>query len=233
MATIAEVQLSAEETLLGTTFERVPDLECEMEQVIAADDFGLWMRADETGRSTLEAALAADPTVEAYERVTTESTRWLYTIECTDAVAELFFLVVEGGGTILTASGSNGRWTLRLRFPDRESIGQVHERLIERGLSVNLVRIYDLSNKRTSELDLTDEQYETLVAAINRGYFDIPRKISMEELADELGISHQATSERLRRAYRTLVTAELGPETDFDFDSDSESDSQTGALEGD
>ncbi len=33
----------------------------------------------------------------------------------------------------------------------------------------------------------------------------------MEELAAELGISHQALSERFRRAYETLVDEELQP----------------------
>ena len=48
-----------------------------------------------------------------------------------------------------------------------------------------------------------------LVAAFEAGYYNIPRDVTLEELADELGISHQALSERFRRAYEGLITAEL------------------------
>jgi predicted DNA binding protein len=41
--------------------------------------------------------------------------------------------------------------------------------------------------------------------AVRRGYYDIPRRTSMGELAAELGISDQAVSERLRRAIVALV----------------------------
>lgn len=37
------------------------------------------------------------------------------------------------------------------------------------------------------------------------GYYDIPRGCTTKELADELGISDQAVTERLRRAIGSLV----------------------------
>ncbi|MFB9808291.1 helix-turn-helix domain-containing protein [Haladaptatus pallidirubidus] len=47
------------------------------------------------------------------------------------------------------------------------------------------------------------------MAALESGYYDIPRGISGEELSDDLGISHQALSERLRRAYKNLISNAL------------------------
>ncbi|MFC4988113.1 helix-turn-helix domain-containing protein [Saliphagus infecundisoli] len=58
---------------------------------------------------------------------------------------------------------------------------------------------------RQGQFDLTTGQEEALTMALARGYCDIPRTVDMEELADELGVSHQALSERLRRAHGTLV----------------------------
>lgn len=54
---------------------------------------------------------------------------------------------------------------------------------------------------------LSDKQMETLQTALECGYFEVPRGITLKELAKELGCSHQATSERLRRANNRIVTA--------------------------
>ena len=50
----------------------------------------------------------------------------------------------------------------------------------------------------------------------------------MQELASELDISHQALSERLRRAYGTLVTEELDVQTDGAVD-DADADVASGS----
>jgi len=72
-----------------------------------------------------------------------------------------------------------------------------------------VIRLYDTNGETGSQSGLTQNQYETLVAAINHGYFEIPRDVSMQELSEQLDVSHQALSERLRRAYRSLVASEL------------------------
>jgi hypothetical protein len=52
---------------------------------------------------------------------------------------------------------------------------------------------------------LTDRQREALRIAYERGYFDIPRRASLEDVAAELDISASAASERLRRAQTQLI----------------------------
>lgn len=52
---------------------------------------------------------------------------------------------------------------------------------------------------------LSDRQREALRTAYERGYFEIPRKTSLEALATELGISASSVSERLRRAQTQLI----------------------------
>jgi DNA-binding CsgD family transcriptional regulator len=52
---------------------------------------------------------------------------------------------------------------------------------------------------------LTDRQYEALRTAYQLGYFDIPRRASLEDIAAELGISSSSVSERLRRAQTKLI----------------------------
>lgn len=52
---------------------------------------------------------------------------------------------------------------------------------------------------------LSDPQYEALRIAYERGYFAIPRQVSLDDIAAELDISASAASERLRRAQTQLI----------------------------
>jgi hypothetical protein len=52
---------------------------------------------------------------------------------------------------------------------------------------------------------LTDRQHEALRIAYERGYFDIPRQVSLEDVAKELDITPSSVSERLRRAQTQLI----------------------------
>ncbi len=58
---------------------------------------------------------------------------------------------------------------------------------------------------------LTDHQQEALRTAYELGYFDIPRRASLEDVADELDISSSSVSERLRRAQTQLIQETVAP----------------------
>ncbi|WP_254766878.1 bacterio-opsin activator domain-containing protein [Salinilacihabitans rarus] len=207
MTTIAEFELPAAETVLGTTFERAPAATCEMEQVIASDGYGLWF--DGADRETVEAALDADETVREASLVSEGDDRWLFDVSFAADATDVFGLILSEGGTVLAASAADGRWHLRVRFVDREDASRLYDRLGEGRIGTNLVRLSELREQTPAACGLTAKQYETLLVALDHGYFTIPRETSMEELADELGVSHQALSERFRRAYRALVMTEL------------------------
>ncbi|QLG49554.1 helix-turn-helix domain-containing protein [Natrinema halophilum] len=52
---------------------------------------------------------------------------------------------------------------------------------------------------------LTDRQREALRTAYEMGYYDIPRRATLEEIATDLDISASSVSERLRRAQTQLI----------------------------
>ena len=66
-----------------------------------------------------------------------------------------------------------------------------------------------MEGEPSDRFGLTDEQYEALTMACETGSVDVPRATDLDELAAELDISHQALSERLRRAQATLVRETL------------------------
>ncbi|MFP8951959.1 helix-turn-helix domain-containing protein [Natrialbaceae archaeon A-arb3/5] len=69
-------------------------------------------------------------------------------------------------------------------------------------------RLHRLTRDRTPEPPgdgLTNPQHEALRTAYELGYFEIPRRTSLEEIAAELDIAASSVSERLRRAQTQLV----------------------------
>ena len=216
MATVAVLHVPAEDLYLAPTLDRLPDLTCEIERAVAQDSLSHWFEGPT--RSQLETALEADRTVEEFEHAMSESEKHLYTLEPRANVADLHTLVVDHGGTLLKASSAGHTWTVQLRFENHEAVRDLYEELLDQGLSVEISKLQCLADHTHESLELTAEQYEALETAIKLGYFAIPREATLEEVAAELDISHQALSERLRRAYRTLVTATLGASVDADAD---------------
>jgi predicted DNA binding protein len=73
-----------------------------------------------------------------------------------------------------------------------------------------LIRLYDLQTLEEGvPADLTDAQREALLAALEHGYYDQPRRISLEELGELLEISPQAVGGRLRRGTANLIQTNL------------------------
>lgn len=75
--------------------------------------------------------------------------------------------------------------------------------------SVNKIEQFGepLDSGRLSEVlvtKLTDDQLIVLETAYNMGYFAVPREVSADAIADELGIAQSTFSERLRVAEQNL-----------------------------
>lgn len=117
----------------------------------------------------------------------------------------LFELLVDSRAALVEAVGSGESWSLRLRFPDREPLGVFFRRCRDRGVDLSVERVVETDRAGADALPLTDVQRETLQIGFERGYFDVPRGITLVELADELGVSDTAVSQRLRRGVSTLL----------------------------
>lgn len=65
----------------------------------------------------------------------------------------------------------------------------------------------------TAESPLTDRQRDVVTEALARGYYEWPRQINNETLADELDISRATLHEHLRKAEQRLVSMGLTNES--------------------
>ena len=212
MSTIAEFRVPASDLLLAEAFERLPGLVVRLESSISKSMPSLWISGAD--HEEIAAAFDDDPTVASYELLVETSDRLLYDFTCTPNSRRVCDDLLEEGGSLLEATGSEGSWHVKMRFADRTGLSRTHDRLDEAGARIEIVRVAELTDDASGHPRLTPEQREALSAAFEHGYFEIPRQISMEELAAKLDISHQALSERLRRAYETLVDDELQPAGD-------------------
>ncbi len=130
--------------------------------------------------------------------------------------AEEFALHRTLEATVLDAAVENTQWRFRVLFPERDALSRTYEFATDLGLTIDIRTIHRLDEARRNRYGLTDAQYETLVEALDRGYYEISRESDMDALSDTLGVSHQALSERLRRAHQSLVdeAIDVGDEHD-------------------
>lgn len=102
---------------------------------------------------------------------------------------------------VLLEGTSNSDWEFRVRFPDHARLADFYNTCHETGVTPRMNRIYTMvDNQRGGYLfDLSPAQREALIQAIEGGYYNVPRDMTLEELAGGLGITRQAASERIRR----------------------------------
>ncbi|WP_435152504.1 helix-turn-helix domain-containing protein [Haladaptatus sp. DFWS20] len=118
----------------------------------------------------------------------------------------------ETNGIIRNAEGYDGEdWSFELLFPSYDDLSAFHNYSLNNDVDYTLGRVFTLreAGQTQSAVSLTDEQREALLLALQRGYFESPSPVTLTELAEELDISQQALSERIRRGNKTLLKQTL------------------------
>ncbi|OVE82985.1 helix-turn-helix domain-containing protein [Natronolimnobius baerhuensis] len=189
----------------------VPEMVLEVEDIRSlADDpwtFVFWAAGDDF--QTYESALDDDPTVSTYECLTALPDRRLYRCELSPEGQQhtlQFVAIDENILTIrLTLSASGIEYVGR--FPSREALHSFREVCIEQNRSFSVRNLYEeqASGDDERRYGVTASQRETLLTALEQGYFEVPRETRMEDIAGELEISTSAVSAQLRRGQASLL----------------------------
>lgn len=208
---VAQVRLDHPELVLRPTLQRVPDVTVEPDY---------WTTL-ETGRTLLfvtvfadaydgfETALEVDPTVEEPALVDRYPDRRVYRVALADRARPLEAGTAEAGGRVLEITSSRDGWLIQLRFPTRDALVSFNDYCRDHGVSVSVEHLRVSDDGDDGVVALTEKQQELLAVAHEEGYFDVPRGISQDELAERLGVSKSAISQRLRRAIGELCDATL------------------------
>ncbi|APX96230.1 helix-turn-helix domain-containing protein [Natronorubrum daqingense] len=219
MTTVVELEIPADRLGAAQTFDRVPTFECQIGGMIGDSPPLVWVSGP--NRRRVRDALEADPSLTVIASLTgsnqhtetsdglEEREQWLFRLEFGDELKVFEQIVAENAGAILTACGQNGTWSVKLLFHDRGALSECYALFEQYEYAVEVTRLTGIDDFESARTPLTQTQYETICTAYDLGYFDIPREITLKELASELDVSHQALSERLRRCHAALVSAEL------------------------
>ncbi|WP_114579380.1 helix-turn-helix domain-containing protein [Saliphagus sp. LR7] len=215
MTTVSELTLTSDEVALAETFEALPDLEIRIKSIVAEGPQQamplVWIAGE--SQAAIEDALTDDSSVTEFDHLLedSETDENLYRIEYAAGVGNMCSAIFSNEGTILDAQCSANNWTFRLLFPERNLLSEAVGELEAQGLTIDVKRMVEAG--RNADLEetaaLTEAQEEAINEAYDLGYYDVPRRISLEDLAAELEISHQALSERLRRANKILASEQV------------------------
>jgi len=206
MSVIAEISIPGEEFELGRTIDLSTAGTVELESLVPTGERPVpYFWVYDADFEAFEAAVRQRSAVDGVSRVDTYDDRVLYTFASGVDSDRVFEAIRDVDAYVLTATGSGGTWEFELRFPSHDSLSGFQDRCRNRDVAFDVLRVYDPSKPDLGPwFGLTEPQREALVLAVERGYYDIPRDCTTVDLAEELDISDQAVTERLRRAIVTL-----------------------------
>lgn len=210
-ATTARVKLPTEEFALTELFEQTPDTRVELTPTVTHPDNHalLDIQTTECNRSTVETIFQTDPNIATADRYGEHTNGWIYQVTWGDHTRNLIQRLTDEDVMLLTAQAYNGQWQFRLVTPTRDTFSRVYEAVRELGYNPDCQSITSFNKQQSTASEMTDKQRETLIEAYETGYYNIPRDITSQELADRLDLSHQALSERFQRAHKRLVDSNL------------------------
>jgi predicted DNA binding protein len=212
MTTILKASVPADQFALAETFETIPDVEFDAVRLVSngTDRVVPLLWATNADASAVYEAIENDDTTTNTRLVSRRNHDALFQMHWTTHVRFLTHVLVEERGAIVSARGTSEGWTFRILFPEREAVSTTYDACAE--YDVDVEQLTSLPESQSlGGFSLTDEQFETVEAAVSDGYYDVPRQTTLEELASDLDVSHQALSERLRRGHRTLIESVIAP----------------------
>lgn len=210
MATVVEFSSPVDEFPLGSVFETLPAVTVELERLVPHESLIVpyfWVRGAEA--EDVEAAFDAHAGFVSVDLVDGVGDEYLMRAEWVGEYFGILTALAQANLVVLSGIGRKDGWRFEVRGEDREAISEFRTTCQDHEIDIEITAVHALTPVQNGSYDLTDAQREALVLAYERGYFDSPRETTLEEIADELGITQQSVSSRLRRGHRRLVAATL------------------------
>jgi len=208
MSVIADFSIPADEFALGHLLEVRPGVQVRLESMVPTGEVmipSFWV--EDPDIDAVEEALLESEYVEDVRIVDRVGEEALFRVDWAEDVNGVVGTIQETESVILGGNGHGDHWTFELRFPEYDAISQFYRAVVEKDISITLENVYNPIDQSGPQSNaLTDEQREALQTALEEGYFAVPREITLVELAEKLGISDSAVSQRIRRGLTKLLT---------------------------
>ena len=212
MSVVVEFSLPSDDFALGSALASGVDVEVALESVVPTCGERVpfvWATGDVDAFERSARAAEAVSSLTRLDRVGDDA---LYRVTWTPDADGLLDEIAARGGAVLEATRLR-RWQFRVRFHDHDDLRDFHGYCRRNEIDVSVTRVAVLEEPAGAgpRFDLTPHQRDALLLAVRNGYFEVPRRTDLSAIADELGVSRQATSNRIRRGVdRVLRTALLG-----------------------
>lgn len=211
MSVVGDFTIPAEAFGLEQALAAVPEMTVESDHLATHSPAEVFPFLWATGGDFEEfhQALADDSTVTDVSVAVETDDEVLFRLEWSDSFCTLIHEMVDHHAAIMEARADDDQWKLRLRFSKEEMVTSFQEHFREAGHTFQVQQLYHPTEPRQRAFGLTADQHAALTTAVTEGYFKVPRAASTEEVSELLGISANATSQRIRRGCETLIRSGL------------------------
>jgi predicted DNA binding protein len=211
MSVIADFSIPADQFALGHLLEVRPGVQVRLESMVPTGEAMIpYFWVEDPDIEAVEAALLESEYVEDATIVDRVGNEALFRVVWAEHVDGVVDTIRETESVILGGNGHGDHWTFELRFPEYDALSQFYRSVVDKGVSITLENVHNpIDQTRPRSNALTEEQREALQTALKEGYFAVPRDITLVELAEKLGISDSAVSQRIRRGLTKLLTTNL------------------------
>jgi predicted DNA binding protein len=208
MGTVVDATVRSGQFVLADTFDRLPTATFEALPVGSpeANTVMPFLCVDAPASMALESVLSADATTETVDLLSRDNRVRIFRIRWRSPGPAVVGALVSNG-VLVTARAREDHWSFRLLFADRDDVSATIDACRKVDVDLQISRVVSDTEPVSRDGDiLSEKQFHALSLAFERGYFAIPRRITLENLADEVGVSHQALSERLRRGQQVVLS---------------------------
>lgn len=174
----------------------------------------LWVRGERDALRRFERRATEDDSICSLTHVETpgDSTA-LYRVEWASTQSPLSAAFEASDVLVRRVESRDREWSIQLLNLEPGALSGFAQECAGRDIPYTIDRISATSPPdENAATGLTAAQEEAVRVASEQGYFDVPRRATLDDLGAELGISRQAVSFRLRRGMRRLVD-EMLPES--------------------
>jgi predicted DNA binding protein len=210
MATVMEFTSPASAFPLGSVFGTLPAATVELERLVPREQLLIpyfWVRGVET--DDVEEAFDDHAGLHGVSLVDSVDSEYLLRAEWDLAYTGVLRAVMRSDIVVLGATGTSKGWTFEVRGESRDEIRAFREYCRAQDIQIDITAVHALLPIQSEGYELTEPQREALVLAHERGYFDSPRTMTLDDVATELDITRQSLSSLLRRGHRRLIGATL------------------------
>ncbi|WP_436936060.1 helix-turn-helix domain-containing protein [Halovenus marina] len=215
MGYLAEFEITCDALPFVEVAAAVPDATLELEFQPSEDWYTAFIvQVVEGNRKAVEQAFDESPFVDEYIPMQQSDERPWYRVEPAVGMDARLGAHVDEVSTLKALAAADAEitymrvtatgWIQRGWFASRATLERFQS-FWQRNGEFTLRRLVPDGEADDAGTGLTDRQRDAILTAHEMGYFDIPRRASLDDVAAELDIAASSLSERLRRAQSHLI----------------------------